>query len=83
MTLQVYAIPVCLLAGTFRFLPFGDFQAQFFHGVLIELFTVTFPYIAVICVHASERKGMFFFGLFGVIVHVTSFFFSLKHVHAA
>lgn len=76
-------MPISLLVGTFRFLCFEDFKAQFFHGILIEVFTVTIPYIVVISVYTVERNGMFFFGALGISIHLTSLLFAVRHIHAA
>ena len=76
-------MPLCTVAGTFRFLPFDDFKAQFFHGVLIELFLEVIPFAIIIILYCSERGGFFLIGLVALIQTILSLLITIKHVHSA
>ena len=71
------------MTGTFRFLPFGDFKAQFFHGVLLEIFLVVIPFLALIIVYGKERGGLFLLAIVGIIANVLSIILAVKHIHNA
>ena len=82
MELQVLAVPLCLLSGLFRFLPFEDFQAQVNHGLLIEFITVTLPFIIIVITHCAQRGSIFMFATLGLVIHLTCLMLNLKHLHS-
>ena len=81
MTLQKLAVPLCLISGTIRYLPYHDFPAQVNSGLLIEFITITVPFLAVIVLYSLRNDGVFFFTLIGILTHLAMFILSIKHVH--
>jgi len=64
-------------------MPFKDFQAQFFQGVIIEVVTVTIPYALLTAVYCSQRGGISFVALVGVTVHLANLLIGSKHIFSA
>ena len=74
-------MPLCILTGTFRFLPYHDFAAYHYQGLLIESITVTLPQLTVVCIYLTRHPGFFLWGTLGVVLHLLNFFFIVKHIY--
>ena len=74
-------MPLCILTGTYRFMPYCDFPAQFYQGLLIEAMCVTLPYLALVCIYMANHPGFFLWGTLGIVVHLVNFVFIVCHVY--
>ena len=72
-----------MLSSTFRFLSLLDFQAQISQGLLIEILTVTLPFIAIVVTYGTESGSMVLYGLIGILLHLVNLLMALKHIHAS
>ena len=83
MSLQLCAIPVCMLAGTHRFLVYADFQVAYIHGVLIDFLFLTVPFLVVTIIAADQVGGLTVYTLTSLIVQLLASLMQLKHLFAA
>ena len=80
--LQKLALPLCLFAGTTRYLPYFDFPAQVNTGIIIEVITITVPFLTIAALYSSyQEDGVDFVILIGIMTHIAELLLSLKHIH--
>ena len=72
-----------MLSSTCRFLSPHDFQAQISQGLLIEMLTVTLPFIGIVVAYGTESGDMVLYGLIGVLLHLANLLMALRHNHAS